>query len=324
MMRAEHIAELLRVFRGSPAFVLTSHARPDGDAIGSLLALAELLDGIGCRSDIVLADPIPRIYRTLPGIDRIRHAASVGSPNPGEGLPCILLECDSIARSGLGGLGDGRTLINIDHHASGRSFASVNWIDPAACAVGVMIYDLAIAAGVEITPAMATCLYTAMVSDTGAFTYGGTTAETFALASDLARRGARPADVARDIYFSNSESSMRLLGAALSNMQCDGPLAWSWVTLEEMNRVGAAVEDCEGVVNYLIGISGVESAVFLRELEVASQYRLSIRSKGKVDVARVAESFGGGGHRTASGCTLDGPLPLAAERILAQLRLGLC
>lgn len=322
--RAEHMAKLLEVFRGSAAFLLTSHARPDGDAIGSLLALASLLDGIGCRSDIVLADPIPRIYRTLPRVDLIRHAASVGSPDAAEGLPCILLECDSIERSGLGGLDDGRTLINIDHHASGRSFGSVNWIDPAACAVGVMVYDLAVAAGVEITPAMATCLYTAMISDTGAFTYGGTTAETFALASDLARRGARPVDVARDIYFSNSESKVRLLGAALSNMQCEGAVAWSWVTLEEMDRVGAGVEDCEGVVNYLIGISGVESAVFLRELEVSSQYRLSIRSKGRVDVARVAESFGGGGHRTASGCTLDGPLPLAAERILTQLRLGLC
>jgi bifunctional oligoribonuclease and PAP phosphatase NrnA len=107
-------------------------------------------------------------------------------------------------------------------------------------------------------------------------------------------------------------------------MQCDGQLAWSWVTNRDMDHAGAAAEDCEGVVNYLIGISGVESAVFLRELPDESLFRLSIRSKGKVDVAQIAEIFGGGGHRSASGCTLEGPLESATARILAQLRMGLC
>ena len=317
------IAALLEAFRSTPRFILTSHARPDGDAIGSVLALAQVLDQLGCQTDIVMADPIPFIYRTLPNIERIHHAASASDIVPDPAVPAILLECDSIERTGLLGL-EKRCLINIDHHASGRPFANINWIDEHACAVAAMVYRIAIAANVEITPAMATCLYTAILSDTGSFTYSCTNAETFALAHDLTARGASPSQIARDIYFSNPASKIRLLGTALSNLQTDGPLAWTWVTNQDMDTAGAEVEDCEGVVNYLISINGVESAVFLRELPSASQFRLSIRSKGKIDVAQVAETFGGGGHRSASGCTLDGPLGVATDRILAQLRTGLC
>ncbi len=318
-----HIEALLEFFRSNRRFILTSHARPDGDAIGSALALAEVLDQLGCEADIVFADPIPFTYRTLPNIHRIHHTPSANDVDPTGTTPAILLECDGIARTGLLGL-ENRTLVNIDHHASGRPFAALNWIDEHACAVAAMVYRIAVAAKVEITPAMATCLYTAILSDTGSFTYSSTNAETFALAHDLAARGANPSQIARDIYFSNPASKIRLLGTALSNLQCDGPLAWSWVTNDEMDQVGAEAEDCEGVVNYLISIDGIESAVFLRELPSADQFRLSIRSKGKVDVAQIAEGFGGGGHRSASGCTLDGPLTEATDRILAQLRTGLC
>jgi phosphoesterase RecJ-like protein len=318
-----HIETLLEFFRSNRSFILTSHARPDGDAIGSVLALAEILDQLGCEAHIVLADPVPFIYRTLPNIERIHRAPSAAHVDPTATTPAILLECDGIARTGLLGL-DHRILINIDHHASGRPFGALNWIDEHACAVAAMIYRIAIAAKVEITPSMATCLYAAILSDTGSFTYPSTNAETFALAHDLTARGANPSQIARDLYFSNPASKIRLLGTALSNLQCDGPLAWSWVTNDDMDQVGAEAEDCEGVVNYLISIDGIESAVFLRELPSADQFRLSIRSKGKVDVAQIAEGFGGGGHRSASGCTLDGPLTEATDRILAQLRTGLC
>lgn len=317
------IAALLERFRSHPRFLITSHARPDGDAIGSVLALAEILDQLGRECIVVLADEIPVIYRNIPTIERVRFTKDVREVEPDLATPAILLECDGIPRTGLAGL-EGRCLINIDHHASGRPFGVLNWIDEEACAVAAMVYRLALAADVEMTPSMATCLYTAIVSDTGSFTYSTTTAETFAVAHDLAARGANPSKIARDIYFSNPESKIRLLGTALSNLQTEGPLAWSWVTTHDMDRAGAGAEDCEGVVNYLISIAGVESAVFLRELPSVDQYRLSIRSKGKIDVAQVAESFGGGGHRSASGCTLDGPLTVATERILHQLRTGLC
>ena len=317
------IVALLEAFRSHRRFLITSHARPDGDAIGSVLAMAEILQQLGHETTVILADEIPGIYHTLPGIDQIVQATDVREVEPDLSIPAILLECDGTPRTGLAGL-DGRFLINIDHHASGRKFGSVNWIDEDACAVAAMVYRIAVAAGVKITPSMATCIYTAILSDTGSFTYSSTSADTFAMAHDLAAHGANPSQIARDIYFSNPESKIRLLGTALSNLQTEGPLAWSWVTTNDMDRAGAGAEDCEGVVNYLISIAGVESAVFLRELPSLDQYRLSIRSKGKVDVAQIAETFGGGGHRSASGCILDGPLTVATERILSQLRTGLC
>ncbi|HEX3472461.1 MAG TPA: DHHA1 domain-containing protein, partial [Silvibacterium sp.] len=196
---------------------------------------------------------------------------------------------------------------------------SVNWIDTGACAVAEMVYNLAAQAGVEITPDMATCLYTAVLTDTGSFCYSGTDAHTFELASDLARRGANPALIAQRTYFSNPTSKMLLLGRALSNLKREGRLAWMWITQDDMLRTSAAEEDCEGLVNYAIGIAGVEVAVFLRELP-NHRVRLSIRSKGELNVARIAERFGGGGHQHASGCTIDGPLPAAADHILDHLR----
>src|SRR5215475_13385065 len=159
------INALVEAFRSHRRFLITSHARPDGDAVGSVLALAEILDQLGRDVVIVLADETPAIYRTLPGIDRIYIARDAREIEPDLSTPAILLECDGIPRTGLAGL-DGRCLINIDHHASGRPFGMLNWIDEDACAVAAMIYRIARATDVKITPSMATCLYTAILSDT--------------------------------------------------------------------------------------------------------------------------------------------------------------
>jgi bifunctional oligoribonuclease and PAP phosphatase NrnA len=324
MMDEAQIAALLDCFQQHPHFIITSHARPDGDAVGSVLALAELLHQLGRTTDLILSDPVPTIYRTLPGVERIRHAAALDSAATldAAAAPVLILECDCIERTGLSGLKE-RLLLNIDHHASGRTYAAINWIDPEACAVAAMIYRLAVAAPTaHITPSMATCLYTAIVSDTGTFTFPGTTSETFALAHDLTLKGANPALVARDIYFSTPLSKTRLLGAALSNLQYSDSLAWTWVTNQDLALFSADAEDCEGVINHLIAIDGAEAAAFLRETP-DGQFRLSIRSKGKINVASVAEALGGGGHRNASGCTLNGPLTHAVECVLTQLRTQL-
>lgn len=313
-MRAESIARILRILREHDTFLVTSHARPDGDAIGSALALFHLLEGMNKRVTVAFADPIPSMYHCLPGVDRI-------VPETPDELPdvAILLECDSIERTGFTQI-EARMVLNIDHHQSGRSFADVNWIDPEACAVGAMVYDLAIASGVEITSDIASCLYTAVLTDTGSFTYASTGAATFGLAEHLLERGADANGIAQSIYFSNPESKVRVLGAALCNMEIDGEIAWTFVRLHEMDRAGAIAEDCEGIVNYLIGISGVRAAVFLRELPVGDHFRLNLRSKGSIDVAEVAERFGGGGHRNASGCTVAGPLDEVAPRVVDELR----
>src|SRR5205085_2943007 len=211
----------------------------------------------------------------------------------------IILECDGLQRTRLSGL-DRHFLINIDHHRTGRSFAQVNWIDPSACATAEMIYRLARQAGATITPEIATCLYTAVLTDTGSFCYSGTNQRTFALAQELVRCGADPVVCAQSVYFSNRTGKMRLLGAALSNLERHGELATMFVTRDDMERCQALDEDCEGLVNYAISIAGVEVAVFFREL-ANSRWRVSLRSKGAINVAAIAETFGGGGHDCASG-----------------------
>ena len=230
----------------------------------------------------------------------------------------IILECDSIQRTRLEGL-ENRFLINIDHHLSGRPFGNVNWIDPKAVATAELVYRLAREAGVTITPEIATCLYTAVLTDTGSFMFEGTNEHTFSLARELVMAGADPARCARNIYFAHSTAKMRLLGAALSNLHREGPLAWIWITREQMERCEAKEEDCEGLVNYALSIQDVEVAAFFRELP-DGRYRVSLRSKGSLNVAAVAEQFGGGGHECASGLSLEGPLSVAVARVIAQLR----
>jgi len=147
----------------------------------------------------------------------------------------------------------------------------------------------------------------------------GTNAHTFELARELVLAGADPARCARHIYFGHSTAKLRLLGAALSALQREGPLAWIWVTQEQMERVGAIEEDCEGLVNYALSIGDAEVAAFFRELP-GGRFRVSLRSKGRLDVSRIAEEFGGGGHECASGLAVRGPLHAAVETVLGKIR----
>jgi phosphoesterase RecJ-like protein len=310
------LREVLKHIEQRSRFLLTSHARPDGDAVGSALACCQILLSMGKEAEVVLRDGVPRIYQPLPFADKVVQADRVN----GNYEAAIILECDSIQRTRLEGLED-RFLINIDHHLSGRPFGHVNWIDPKAVATAEMVYRLAREAGIGISPEIATCLYTAVLTDTGSFMFGGINEHTFALARELVLAGADPARCARNVYFGHSTAKMRLLGAALSSLHREGPLAWIWVTQDQMQRCHAREEDCEGLVNYALSIQDVEVAAFFRELP-DGRYRVSMRSKGALDVAAVAESFGGGGHRCASGCSLEGPLSVAVARVLAELRLG--
>lgn len=310
------LKEVLKEIEQRNRFLLTSHARPDGDAIGSALACCQILRAMGKQAEVVLHDRVPRIYQPLPFAEQVVQTDRVN----GDYEAAVILECDSLQRTRLQGL-ESKFLINIDHHMSGRPFAHVNWIDPKAVATAEMVYRLAREAGVKISAEVATCLYTAVLTDTGSFMFEGTNEHTFELARELVQAGADPAHCARNVYFGHSTAKMRLLGAALSNLHREGALAWISVTQEQMKRCHAKEEDCEGLVNYALSMQGVEVALFFRELP-DGRFRVSLRSKGKVDVASVAERFGGGGHQCASGCALEGPLPVAATRIIKELKLG--
>lgn len=305
---------ILNVLRGGERFLVCSHSRPDGDAVGSILAMGMLLKQMGKRADLVTADRIPSIYDKLPTADSIRTAMRVHGPYDA----AILLECDGLERTRLRGL-EHFFVINIDHHATGRAFGDLNWIDRSAASVGELVYRLVKAAGYTVSPEMAACLYATVLTDTGGFCYGTTNAETFDLARELVQAGANPLQIAQDVYFSLAMSKLLLLGAALSNLKREGRLAWLWVSHDDMLRSCAAEEDCEGIVNYAVSIGGVEAAAFLRELP-EQRIRLSLRSKGRVNVAAIAERLGGGGHENAAGCTLEGPLDRALEEILGHLR----
>src|SRR5271157_1744210 len=307
--------EVLSQIERRQKFILTSHARPDGDAVGSTLACCQILRSMGKQASVVLSDGVPGIYSPLPFSDSVLKDAD----QVPEAEAVIILECDSVQRTRLTGL-ERHYLINIDHHATARPIADVNWIDPHACATAEMIFRLAHQAGVKISPEVATCLYTAVLTDTGAFCFTGTTERTFALAQELVRAGADPVKIAHNVYFSTQLSKMRLLGAALSTLHRDGSLAWMHVSHRTMERCESQEEDCEGLVNYALAIGGIEVALFFRE-QADGRFRVSLRSKGAVNVAAVAESFGGGGHECASGCGVEGPLPVATERLLAQLRI---
>jgi len=304
---------VLQAIRERQHFVVTSHARPDGDGIGSALACGQILRVMGKDAEVVLYDGVPRIYQNLPFANRAIRAESVPSNDA-----VILLECDSTQRAALVGL-DQCFLINIDHHASGRNFGHINWIDPSVMATAELVYHLARLACVPVDRDIATCLYTALMTDTGSFMFEGTNEHTFTVARELVLAGADPAQCARHIYFGHSTAKMRLLGAALSNLHREGPLAWIWVTQEQMERFGAREEDCEGLVNYALSMADVQVAIFFRELP-DRRYRISLRSKGAVNVSKVAEHFGGGGHKCASGCSLEGPLAVAVSRVVDRLR----
>ncbi len=311
------MAAIVGAIQAGDRFLVCSHSRPDGDAVGSMLAMGMLLHQLGKHADLVTADRIPPVYRSLPGADQIQTVLGVH----GHYDAVILLECDSLQRTRLSGL-DAYFQINIDHHTSGREFAQLNWIDRRACSCGELVHRLVLAMGAHVTPEMAASLYTTLLTDTGGFCYGTIEPETFALAHELTLAGADPVTIARDIYFAAPLSKMQLLGKALSSLQAAGPIAWVSVTDQQMQSIGATDEDCEGIVNYALSITGIQAAAFLRELP-EGRIRLSLRGKGRVNVAAVAERLGGGGHENAAGCTLEGPIKAAETQILAALRAHL-
>src|ERR1039457_3420857 len=307
------LERVLREIRAHRRFVVTSHARPDGDGIGSALACGQILRVMGKEAEVVMHDGVPRIYHNLPFADRAIQSSTVPANDA-----IILLECDGVKRTMLAGL-EQCFLINIDHHVSGKNFAQVNWIDSTVMATAELVFRLARLACVPVDRDIATCLYTALMTDTGSFMFEGTNEHTFTVARELVLAGADPALCARPIYFGHSTAKLRLLGAALSNLHREGTLAWIWVTQDQMQRFGAREEDCEGLVNYALSMAGVQVAIFFRELP-DRRYRVSLRSKGAVNVSTVAEHFGGGGHKCATGCSIEGPLAVAVSRVVECLR----
>lgn len=308
------ITPIVALLRRGKRFLICSHTRPDGDSVGSMLALGMILEKMGKRVDLAAAEAIPPHYRQFPGVKSIRTTARIR----GQYDAAILLECGSVERTRLHGL-EKFPLVNIDHHITGCEFAHFNWIDHGAASTGEMVYRLAQVAGVAITPQMAHCIYATLLTDTGGFCYGNIDESTFTLARDMVAAGADPIAIAREVYFSAPLSRLLLLGAALRRLKREGALAWLWITPQDMTRTSATEEDCEGIVNAALSTAGVDAVAFLRELP-GRTIRVSLRSKSGLNVAAIAARLGGGGHKNAAGCTLHNSLPRALDTVLAELR----
>jgi bifunctional oligoribonuclease and PAP phosphatase NrnA len=232
----------------------------------------------------------------------------------------FVIECSDVERPGLPSLAD-KFVVNIDHHSTTALYGDINWIDSTAAAVGEMVYNLAKAIGAKITPEIASCVYAALLTDTGSFHFSNTTERTFKIASELVRHGAQPAKLSQAIFYNYPYAKVSLVGEVLSTLQRDesGRIAWIKMTKDAMERSGATEDDSDGIINYPLTIGEVEAVAFFRELP-NDTFRISLRSKNRVNVARVAEHFGGGGHSNAAGFTIKANFEELSRQVLAELK----
>lgn len=313
--------ELLKHIRKGNRFLLTSHSNPDGDAIGSELALARVLRSQGKGVTLWNRDPSPTVYEVLPGNSGIHVGEEPPAGFPERYSAAIILECPSLDRTGLEDHLEGALpILNIDHHLGNQHYGAVNWVDSAAPAVGAMVYRLAQALRVTLNPELAQLLYLTLVTDTGGFRFSNATSDAFETAAALVREGARPEQVTEWLYESRTEAYLRLLAEMLGSLalHADGRVSTALLTSEMMERAGATPADSEGLTNYPRSIAGVEASALLRELGPGT-FKVSLRSKGRVDVEAVARQHGGGGHRNAAGCVIEGSADEVIETLLGTL-----
>jgi len=309
------LALIVDAVRSRKRFVLSSHSRPDGDSIGSQLAMLYALREMGKEATAVNADPASPPLMAFPGVRDIRIAASV----EGDFDAAIIMECGDLKRTGVSGL-ERYFVINIDHHPGNTSYGQINWFDAGAAACAEMVYDVVRALGVPLTREIATHVYLAILTDTGSFHYSSISPRTFDICRECLEAGVDPVMVARNVYDSNNMGRLKLFGAVLGAMQIDqtGRIAIVYVDHEMARTAGGTYEDTEGLVNLPLTVKEIEAVVFFKQ-EKGDEYRVSLRSKGDVDINAIAKEYGGGGHKNASGCTISGPIEELQKTIVEKI-----
>jgi phosphoesterase RecJ-like protein len=313
------IPRIIDIINQNATFLITSHERPDGDALGSELALYHMLAAGGKSAVVYNQDETPRHYRFLPGA-----AGIVNKLPPAESFDAaFILDCSEMERVGrkAGQIGKIRQMVNIDHHVSNGGFCEVRLLDAEASSTGELIYRLAEAMAVKLTPEMATNLYAAILTDTGGFCYGNTSRDCLLIAGRLVENGASPQWISENIYENDPLVKIRLLTVVLESLALDlnGKVGSMIVTQENFARTCALQEHAEGFVDLPRTIEGVEISILFSELE-EDYFKLSLRSKGRFNVERVAGKFGGGGHVNAAGCRIRGDIASVKQRVLAQIK----
>jgi phosphoesterase RecJ-like protein len=316
---AAEIGRIVDAIRARRRFVVSSHSRPDGDSIGSQLALAYALHAVGKDVEVVNADPAPAPLMQFPGVADIRIAPNVD----GEFDAAIIMECGDLARTGVIGL-DRFFVINIDHHPGNSGYGQIRWFDPAAAACGEMVFDLVRALGAPLTSEIATHVYLAILTDTGSFHYSNISPRTFDICRETLEAGVDPVLVARNVYDSNNIGRLKLFGAVLSAMQLDmgGRIAIVYLDHEMAREAGGTYEDTEGLINLPLTVKEIQAVVFFKQTE-DEQYRVSMRSKGEIDIGTVAKEFGGGGHKNAAGCTVTGGIDALQKMFIEKIEAAI-
>jgi bifunctional oligoribonuclease and PAP phosphatase NrnA len=296
------LSQVVELIENKQNFAITTHVRPDGDGIGSSLGLCWLLRSLGKNAEVIVRDQIPVAYRELPGADEIRTVSEIDRNYDA----VFVIECSDVSRPGIRKLEEQFT-VNIDHHATCEHFGTINWIDSTASACGEMIYNLCKAIGGRVTREIAECVYMALVTDTGSFHFPNTTERTLKVASELVKVGVKPAQISEAVYNSYPWSRIELMRQVLATVRRDpsGRVAWLRQTLEMSEQAGAVDGDNNGFVNIPLAAKEVEAVIYMRET-FPNTYRVSLRSKNGINVAKVAEKFGGGGHKNAAGCRVSG------------------
>lgn len=311
--RKERMELAATQIRKSNKILLACHIRPDADALGSLLGLAFGLQRLGKEVQAVSADGVPESYRFLPGWELVRTQAE------GEFDLAIGLDADGSDRLGAseGAVLGAPVTIDLDHHTGPDPFGEIQVVDPTAAATGELVVDLLAELEVPLDQKIATCLLAAILTDTGSFRYSNVTEDTFRKAAQLVAAGAHPSPIHEAVYGTRPFAASCLLGRMLSTLErsADGLIAWGFLSQPDFRETGTSTEATEGFVDQVRQVAGSVVALFLRE-ETNGEVRVSLRSRGDVNVARVAEEFGGGGHVPAAGCTLPGPLPEAVRRVV--------
>lgn len=312
------LKKINELIAANSSFLITAHESPDGDAIGSSLALANYLTEIGKDVTVHICDPVPDVYSFLP------LAASITTTLPDRDYDVtFVLDVGEFSRAGKQIAACRRLgqLINLDHHKTSEQFGLINLIDTSAAATGVIIHRIIRDAGAEISPATAICIYVALITDTGSFRYSNSNPEAFAVAGEMIGTGVNAWDIASRLYESQPQGRLELLAQALTTLDFSpcGRFASLAVTLDMYERTGTDSELTDGFINYPRSVRGVEVAIFYRQLSPLS-FKVGFRSKGAVDVSRLAEGFGGGGHHNAAGCNVEGDLETVRAKVFSHLQ----
>jgi phosphoesterase RecJ-like protein len=297
-------AQVADAIRQRQRFVVTSHARPDGDAIGSSLAMAYALRYLGKDVRVVSRDAPPPPLMVFPGVAEIEIVDEIGDPADA----VIVMECGDVKRPGIEGVELGY-VINIDHHPGNVLYGALNWMDLSAAACGEMVFDLVSELGVPLTYEIALHVYIAILTDTGSFHYSNITSRTFDICRQCMEAGVSPPAVARSIFDANNLGRLKLFGAVLNRMHLDstGRIATLSVDKQLTHDCGGTYEDTEGLINLPLTVKEILAVVFFKEIG-PGDWRVSMRSKGNIDINAIAKEFGGGGHKNASGCSAHGDL----------------